>query len=75
MVPETLRVLLLLYLVAAFGVAVAYLRRRRMTLRGYALWGMFALLLPAFGPFFLIAVQPGGGKSAGVAVRGRIRRR
>jgi 4-amino-4-deoxy-L-arabinose transferase-like glycosyltransferase len=73
MIPEALRALLLLYLVAAFCLALAYLRRRRMTLRDYALWGIFALIFPVFGPFFVIAAQPG--RSAGFEARRRIRRR
>ena len=61
MFPEAFHILLPLYFVAAFGLALAYLRRRRMSLRAYALWVSFALLVPALGPFLVIAVQPGGG--------------
>ena len=56
---DTLRVLLIIFLVAIFLVSVSYLRRRKMSKLAYAFWGTFALLLPAFGPFFVIAYRPG----------------
>ena len=56
---DALRVLLVLFLVAIYLVAVSYLRRRKMSVWAYAFWGTFALLLPAFGPFFVIAYRPG----------------
>jgi len=59
MMADALRILLLLYLIAAFAVSMAYLRRRRMGLRAYALWSLLALLLPGFGPFFVVAFRPG----------------
>jgi surface polysaccharide O-acyltransferase-like enzyme len=56
---DALRVLLILFLVTIFLVSVSYLRRRKMSKLAYAFWGTFALLLPAFGPFFVIAYRPG----------------
>jgi hypothetical protein len=56
---ETLRGLLVIYLVLAYVAAVLYLRRRRMPFGAYAFWGFFAMLIPAFGPFVVIALQPG----------------
>ena len=56
---ETLRAILVVYLVVAYALAVLYLRQRRMPFGVYAFWGFFALLLPAFGPFLAIALQPG----------------
>jgi len=56
---ETLRTLLIIFFVAMFLVSISYLQRRKMSCWAYALWGMFALLLPAFGPFFVIAYRPG----------------
>jgi hypothetical protein len=56
---DALRVLLIIFLVAIFLVSVSYLRRRKMSKLAYAFWGTFALLLPAFGPFFVIAYRPG----------------
>jgi hypothetical protein len=60
MFPEAFTILLPLYCVAALGLALTYLRRRRMTSRAHALWGIFALLVPVLGPFLVIAVKPGG---------------
>lgn len=56
---ETLRLLLIFFFVAIFLVAVSYLYQRKMSLWAYAFWGIFALLLPAIGPFFVIAYRPG----------------
>jgi hypothetical protein len=54
-----LRLLLEFFLVTILLVAALYLRRRKMSAWAYAFWGTFALLLPAFGPFFVIAYRPG----------------
>jgi hypothetical protein len=56
---ETLRFLLLFFLITIFLASISYLRRRKMSCWAYAFWGTFALLLPAFGPFFVIAYRPG----------------
>ena len=56
---DALRVILVTFLVAIYLLAVSYLRRRKMSNLAYAFWGTFALLLPAFGPFFVIAYRPG----------------
>jgi hypothetical protein len=56
---ETMRTLLVIFFVTIFLLAVSYLRRRKMSCWAYAFWGAFALLLPAFGPFFVIAYCPG----------------
>lgn len=56
---DALRLLLVAFLMTMYGIAVFYLSRRKMSKRAYAFWGIFALLLPAFGPFFLIAYRPG----------------
>jgi len=56
---DALRVLLIIFLVAIFLVSISYLRRRKMSTWAYAFWGTIALLLPAFGPFFVIAYRPG----------------
>jgi len=56
---EALRTLLLFFLVMIFLVSVLHLRQRKMSFLVYAFWGTFALLLPAFGPFFVIAYRPG----------------
>jgi hypothetical protein len=54
-----LRIILVFFLIIVFLVSLSYLRRRKMSKLGYAFWGTFALLLPAFGPFFVIAYRPG----------------
>jgi len=56
---DALRVLLVIFLVTMDLAAVLYLRRRKMSKLAYVFWGTFALLLPAFGPFFVIAYRPG----------------
>ncbi len=59
MVPEILRTLLVVYVVVAFILAVFYLLRRNLTPLEFVLWGGLALLVPVFGPFFVIAARPG----------------
>jgi hypothetical protein len=59
MFPEAFKILLALYFVAALALALSYLRRRRMSLWAFALWGIFALLVPVLGPFLVIALRPG----------------
>jgi len=56
---DALRLILVTFLVTIYLLAVFYLSRRKMAKLAYALWGVFALLLPAFGPFFVIAYRPG----------------
>ena len=56
---NALRIFLGFFLIAIFMVAISYLRRRKMSTWAFAFWGTFALLLPAFGPFFVIAYRPG----------------
>ena len=56
---DALRVVLIAFLAIIYLVAVSYLSRRKMSKLAYAFWGTFALLLPAFGPFFVIAYRPG----------------
>lgn len=54
-----LRFALAAYCLMAFAVTIFYLRYRRLTLVEYAFWGILALILPVFGPFFVIAARPG----------------
>ncbi len=56
---DTVRLLLLGFLVAMFALAVMFLRQRRLSTWAYALWGLFALLVPAVGPFLVILSRPG----------------
>ena len=59
MTPENLRLLLALYLALSLLIAVAYLARRRLTLGEWLFWGLVAVTLPVFGPFFVISARPG----------------
>jgi hypothetical protein len=52
------------YALAAFVMAISYLRYRRCSPLEFALWGGLALFLPVFGPFFVIAARPGPKKRA-----------
>jgi hypothetical protein len=54
-----LRTLLVVYVLAAFAIAIAYLRYRRCTTVEFALWGGLAFFVPVIGPFFVIAARPG----------------
>ena len=56
---ETLRLLLAGILVAMVVLARLTLRRQPLTFSQYTLWGLFALLVPALGPFLVILLQPG----------------
>lgn len=59
MIQTILLVLLAIYTVLAVVLALFYMRHRRLTRTEFALWGMLALLVPVFGPFFVIAARPG----------------
>ena len=56
---DVIRLFLVFFLIAIFLLAVSYLRRQQMSCWAYAFWETFALLLPAFSPFFVIAYRPG----------------
>jgi len=56
---DLIKKFLVLFLIIMALVAFSYLRQRKMKRIAYALWGTFVLLLPGFGPFFLIAYRPG----------------
>lgn len=58
---ETLRVILLSYLLVSFLLAIFYLRNRNLSFGAYLLWGLLALLLPALGPFLVILLKSGEG--------------
>jgi hypothetical protein len=59
MVVLILRTLLVVYVLAAFVLAICYLRYRRCSPVEFALWGGLAFFLPVIGPFFVIAARPG----------------
>jgi len=54
-----IKIFLVLFFILMVLVAFSYLSQRKMKRIAYALWGIFALLLPGIGPFFLIAYRPG----------------
>jgi hypothetical protein len=39
--------------------AIFYLRQRRMSFQEYLAWGLLAILVPVFGPFWVIYTHPG----------------
>ncbi|MDP2976616.1 MAG: hypothetical protein Q8N45_10455, partial [Anaerolineales bacterium] len=45
--------------------AMFYLRRRKISLGEYTFWGLFALFVPALGPFLVIISRPGNIKHNG----------
>ena len=65
MAADILRFVLGAYVMASFGIAVAYLRYRRVTAGEYVFWGALAVVLPILGPFFVIAARPGPRKRQG----------
>jgi len=54
-----LHLLLLTFICTMYFLVLAYLRGRRISFGAFAFWGLVAMLLPAFGPFFVIAIRPG----------------
>ena len=39
--------------------AIFYLRQRRMPFHEYLAWGLLAIFVPVFGPFWVIYTHPG----------------
>ncbi len=74
MTAETLRTLLVGFLFAMYLLAILYLRRRPLTWAQFASWGLFALLVPALGPFLTILARPGSRRPRSEIVRARRRR-
>lgn len=52
-------ILLGLYILGSFALAVSYLVYRRCATRELILWGLLAFCIPVLGPFFVIAARPG----------------
>ena len=67
-----LRSALAIYVLAAFVLAIFYLRYRRCSPVEFALWGGLAFFLPVFGPFFVIAARPGPKKRARRLRKGKV---
>lgn len=57
---DLIRVILLLVIVAMGLLAMFFLRGRVLSWGAYLGWGIFAVLIPVFGPFLVIALRPGG---------------
>jgi hypothetical protein len=75
MTAETLRLLLPLFLAAMFALALLSLRRRPLRWYQFALWGLFALCVPAVGPFIVLLVRPGQRRPRSELIRARHRRK
>jgi len=56
---HSLHLLLVLFIFGMYFLALAYLHRQPLTFGAFALWGLAALLIPALGPFLVIALRPG----------------
>lgn len=54
-----LQIMLLVGGIVIALLAFAFLRTRRLSLEGYLLWGILALLVPLLGPFLVILCKPG----------------
>ncbi len=54
-----MRVILGLSVMGMALLAIFYLRQRRMSFHEYLAWGLFAVFVPLFGPFWVIYMQPG----------------
>jgi multidrug transporter EmrE-like cation transporter len=54
-----LKTILVIFFMLMYLISFSYLSQRKMKKIAFALWGTFALLLPGFGPFFVIAYRPG----------------
>jgi hypothetical protein len=74
MTTGILRQLLAGFLVAMLVLALLYLRRRPLTPLQAGAWGLFALLVPALGPFLVILAHPGRSRPRAEIVRARRRR-
>jgi hypothetical protein len=74
MTAGILGLLLAVFLIAMVILALLYLRRRPLTPLQAAAWGLFALLVPALGPFLVILARPGRSRPRAEIVRARRRR-
>lgn len=56
---EIIRFLLLLDIIGMGLLCMFYLSRRSLSWVEYLAWGVFATIIPVFGPFLVIALRPG----------------
>jgi hypothetical protein len=61
---DIIRLLLLLDIIAMGVFSMFYLSRRKMGWSEYLAWGVFAVLIPVFGPFLVVALRPGAPRQA-----------
>ncbi|MEW6031008.1 MAG: hypothetical protein AB1564_00665 [Chloroflexota bacterium] len=61
MTAPILKLSLEIFLAAMAILALLFLRTRRLSSASYALWGLLAIMVPALGPFLVIAARPGRG--------------
>ena len=54
-----MRVLLGVGVMGMALLAIFYLRQRRMPFHEYLAWGLLAIFVPVFGPFWVIYIHPG----------------
>ncbi len=73
MTESIIKLTLEVFLAAMATLALLFLRTRRLSFTSYALWGLLAIMVPALGPFLVIAARPGRGEAA--PRRGARRRR
>lgn len=59
LLPDLIRLALLMCILGMAFLAAFFLRGRQLTLPVYACWGLLALLLPIIGPFLVIWIHPG----------------
>lgn len=57
--PELLVIILVIFSVVMFLLALSYLCRRKLSWMEYGAFGLLALLVPVLGPFLVIALRPG----------------
>ena len=74
MTPESLRLFLFLILFVLYLLALLSLLRRSLTGLQFSAWGLFALLVPALGPFLVILVHPGHRRQRSQITRSHPRR-
>lgn len=56
---DIIRMLLICFLLGMMALGLIYLSRRSLSFWGYLFYGLIVILLPIFGPFWVIAVRPG----------------
>jgi hypothetical protein len=56
---DILRTVLLIAMMGMAILSFIYLSQRRLSWGEYLLLGVFSALIPVFGPFLVIALQPG----------------